>query len=1185
MSVTIDSLDIQIRSSAGSAAANIDRLADALGRLQQNASLTKVSNNLSKLGKALGELKVNSAGLSGIKGLAGALKSLVAVQKPGGLNSVLNSLKKVPEIISALDPTVMGQFAAKLRELAAALAPLATQIDKVSKSFSKLPANISRIVTATNRMTTATRQAAAAEEDHSEALDHKGINLAAAIANIQTYIGSLHQLVQALTRAIGSAMEWDGIQYRFDQAFGEDAQATYNWILKINEALGISIQEFMQYSGIYASLLKGFGVEQAKVTEISVGLTELTYDIWAYSNDRYKYLEDAAEAVRSAITGEIEPIRNAGIALTEASMQEYLDTVGMAHVSVEKLTEAQKAELRYAVMINSAMNQGIVGTYAREMDTAEGAVRRLTQQMKTLGQAFGSLFIPLLQMAIPWVTAFVQVLTEAVHWLAALFGVKIMEIDWSGTIGAGAAGVEDMAAGADSAAGSLKDAAKAAKKMKDYTLGFDELNVIDPTSASGGSGGAGGAGGAGGVTGGLGLDTGTLWDQALLDSASKKVDEIKAKILGFIEEFKTQIKIIAAALGLLSIAKLLGSLGKALELGTKFEGAMKNISKLATTAIIVTLQYTIMTELFDSFIDGEGFKNYVLALFAGALGTFALYSMWGPTGIVIGLGVTAAAALTATFEDGQVDSIEEVVTGLTGLAAAAGAVAVAWAKLGPVIKNSNLVQALIGIANGSPAASSALTFMFPTISKIVSGFTGAAKAVGAFLAGISGPVWVGIVAAITAVVSVVVFLKKNWEEVTAAVKGFFETNIVPKLEGIKESWEKMKSAIADILPESVIQWFRDVGEWIGKTVEKVKEWFKSIDWLDAIGKAFEVVGGIIFSVLGGALATTFSNIMQFIEGLVEWFSGLIQVISGFVEFWIALFTGGDLTEPIKKMKDGVVDIFKGLYDMTIGVIVNWVKSIIDWCTELWDELVGHSIIPDMVEAIIDWFKQLPKKVFTYVKEFVDGIIQRVKDLWNNIKTWYKSNIAPKFTKEYWKKTFDTIKTGLKEKLDEAWEKVKEFFSVEAWKKKVTDAIDTIKKNFKMPEFPKIKLSVEFDTNVGAVKTAIYEALGLQGWPKLSWSTYAQGGFPGVGEMFIAREAGPEMVGTINRRSAVANNDQIVEAVSQGVYQAVMAAMNGGRSGGQSVNVYLDGKQIYSSVKKTESERGLSIMGNQLGYSY
>ena len=91
MSVTIDSLDIQIRSSAGSAAANIERLADALERMRSNAKLTTVTNNLSKLSDALGKLQGTSTGLSNIRGLAGAMKSLSQVEKASGFNSLVTN--------------------------------------------------------------------------------------------------------------------------------------------------------------------------------------------------------------------------------------------------------------------------------------------------------------------------------------------------------------------------------------------------------------------------------------------------------------------------------------------------------------------------------------------------------------------------------------------------------------------------------------------------------------------------------------------------------------------------------------------------------------------------------------------------------------------------------------------------------------------------------------------------------------------------------------------------------------------------------------------------------------------------------------------------------------------------------------------------------------------------------------
>ena len=74
--------------------------------------------------------------------------------------------------------------------------------------------------------------------------------------------------------------------------------------------------------------------------------------------------------------------------------------------------------------------------------------------------------------------------------------------------------------------------------------------------------------------------------------------------------------------------------------------------------------------------------------------------------------------------------------------------------------------------------------------------------------------------------------------------------------------------------------------------------------------------------------------------------------------------------------------------------------------------------------------------------------------------------------------------------------------------------------------------------------------------------YALGGFPEQGQMFVAREAGPELVGNIGNKAAVVNNDQIVESVSQGVYAAVTEA-NSKNNTRQPVNVYIGNKKVYS----------------------
>lgn len=1246
MSTTIDSLDIQITTSAGQAEKKIGDLAEALGRLKENGKITVATNGLKKLGEALNTLNpaLNGLNAAKLRELKEAVAGLSSVQKLSGLNSALNTLKKVPDIISKLDASDLTKFATQMKRLSDALDPLATKIEKIGNGFSKLPSRVSKAVTATNKMATATDKAAAAAEKHSTALDHQGINLMAAIHNFESMYHVAQLVSQSMQAVIADAMEWDGIQYRFGRAFGEDAEEVYEYVQKVNDVLGINIQQFMQYSSLYGSLLSGFGMAQEKVTTISVGLTELSYDIWAAYNDRFKTLEDASEAVRSAITGEIEPIRNAGIALTEASLQEYLDQVGMAHVSIEKLSEAQKAEVRYAAMMNAALNQGIVGTYASEMQTAEGAVRSLSQAWKGLVQAIGSLFIPILQIAIPYLTAFVELLYEAVAAIANFFGIAFFEIDWGGTsggVGDIASGMQDAATGAGGVASGLEDAAAAAKKIKDYTLGFDELNVISPPSETGGSGGGGnGSGGAGDSGWGSGLDLDTLWDESIFAKASKQVDGLKEKIKDWFEEWKTEIAIVAGALGALSVTSLVESLLNAIGKADTFAGKINGIKQIAATAIILTIQYSLMDEFLGNFIEEGSWEDYAWAAVTAALGAFGSYLAWGKKGLILSLTITAVVSLQNALEDGSVDSTEELVTGLTGVATAIAAIGVAWKYISPVIAG---IKEFIQAAQLMAPEVGWFAALFPKLSGVlatVAGwFTTAAEAVGAFLGGISAPAWALIVAIIAAVVSVVYFLVKRWKEVKAAVKDFWKTNIVPKLEKMKESWDKIVAAVTDAkkalenaIPPEVKEKLKEAAKWVENLAKKFSDWFKSVEWLKAIGKAIEWVGAVIFSILGSVVAGVISSVVSWFEGLVKTVSGVIQIFSGFVEFLVALFTGGDVKEPIKKMIDGVKDYFVGLWDMVSGPIRGFVDGVIDFFTELWDELVGHSIVPDTVNGIVDWFTGLPDKVLGAIEDFTEDIKGYFEDLWDDIKswynthvapkltkahwrsvfdnvvngisskvgevktklstkwgevkTWYTTNVAPKLTASYWKEKFKGIKDGLDDKLEDAWEAVKDFFDPEEWKKKVEDAVEAIKKNFKMPEFPKIKLEVTYSTDVGKTKKLVYEALGLDGWPSLKWSTYAAGGFPSVGEMFIAREAGPEMVGSIGGRTAVANNDQIVAAVSQGVYSAVVAAMSATTSSnGQSVNVYLDGKQIYSSVKRVEAERGVSVMGTQLGYGY
>lgn len=92
--------------------------------------------------------------------------------------------------------------------------------------------------------------------------------------------------------------------------------------------------------------------------------------------------------------------------------------------------------------------------------------------------------------------------------------------------------------------------------------------------------------------------------------------------------------------------------------------------------------------------------------------------------------------------------------------------------------------------------------------------------------------------------------------------------------------------------------------------------------------------------------------------------------------------------------------------------------------------------------------------------------------------------------------------------------------------------------------------------------------------------YASGGSPDGGQMFIAREAGPELVGTLGRHTAVMNNNQIVSSVAAGVYRAVLAAMSANEGNGiTEVHVHLEGdaKKMFKVVQ-TEADNYLNSTG-------
>ena len=196
-----------------------------------------------------------------------------------------------------------------------------------------------------------------------------------------------------------------------------------------------------------------------------------------------------------------------------------------------------------------------------------------------------------------------------------------------------------------------------------------------------------------------------------------------------------------------------------------------------------------------------------------------------------------------------------------------------------------------------------------------------------------------------------------------------------------------------------------------------------------------------------------------------------------------------------------------------------------------------------------------------------------KKIWDSVIGWYKNIFGIKSPSTVFEGFGVNIMEGLLRGM-KGWDvEFKELFKgiVNAGIELFNQFIDWLNSKMRF-SWPAIEVAGVKILNAGSVQLFTIPKI-----PKM----YAQGGFPSFGELFIAREAGPELVGTIGRRTAVANNEQIVEAVAQGVYEAVSMAMrlNTKSEDSRELVINLDGR----TIARMQLQR-LNEEAQRLGYA-
>lgn len=305
-------------------------------------------------------------------------------------------------------------------------------------------------------------------------------------------------------------------------------------------------------------------------------------------------------------------------------------------------------------------------------------------------------------------------------------------------------------------------------------------------------------------------------------------------------------------------------------------------------------------------------------------------------------------------------------------------------KLSP--GTQNLILKLGGLA----------TILGPIVLAL-GGFMGAIAGISAGIAAIATPVG-GIVAAVVAIAAAIgvaivwlrKFLSGNSEaaqKVKAAWSSFYDNVIGPVVDGFRELWA------------NIVQAFNQIKNAISQNTGSWKSW---LGFLKELGIGVWAVLKGLFALIGEVLKGIFSALGSIIKAIGSLISGVIKIFKGLTDFLVGVFTGD-----WKRAWEGIKTIWDGLWDAIIGTLANVgeaivklisgiVNGIIAFFKNLYNVLVGHSIIPDMVNLIIYWFYKLTapiRSVFSSITSVVKSFASVMATFVSNIADKIKSAIS------------------------------------------------------------------------------------------------------------------------------------------------------------------------------------------------
>lgn len=1042
---------------SGDASQKITRLTNALTALSQVGNVkisSSIANQLTAINTALAGLKWTDG--DKLTSLANGLRPLSELGK-ANMTTFINQLSKLPKVIEDLEAADIDKFTQQMTALAAAMKPFADEMQKVSNGFSAFPSKIQKLITSTEKYNASARKATATTGKFTSGL--KALNVAAVAITFRK-IG--HFIAQAVTES----NKYQEDLNLFTVALGQYAAEAQNYAEKVSDVMGIDPAQWLRNQGVFNTLLTGFGDTAERAQLMSQNLTQLGYDISSFFNIS---IEDAMQKLQSGISGELEPLRRLGYDLSQARLEQTALNLGIKE-SVANMTQAEKAELRYyAIMTQVTTAQGDM---ARTLEAPANQLRILQAQLTQAARAIGNIFIPALNAILPYAIAVVQVIREIANALANLAGFKLTEVDYSG--------VNSAAVGAGSLADNLDDAAGAAKKLKQYTAGFDELNVFAPNTGSGSGAGAGGAGG-------FDFDLPTY--DFLGDAVQTRIGEIKKMIEDTLAEITTIVSGFMLAVGAILVVT---GVNIPLGVGLMAAGAVG----LAAT---IGLNWTAMSSELAS----------TLALITGVVGGFllALGAIMAFSGANLPLGIALMALGGASLVTAAVINwhnsdrhLTDALTTLTGVLAGASLAVGAMLAFTGVATGLGIALMAVGAVTLVSAAAlnwnsipDALASPLSRVGLLVSGAT---LALGAILA-FSGCMPLGIALMAIGATSLVSVMALNWN-------------------GLSDEIQNVIAIITTVVSVA----FLAIGAALVFSGANIP-----------LGLALLAAGAV---TMGTAIMPNWNdlsdNVQQKISMITTVVGGALLAVGA-----ILALSGVALPLGLGLMAAGALSL-GAVATLNWDFVVNSIKKVVSVITGI---LSGALIVLGVLLCLSGAGVGL-------------GLAVLAAGLSLSYAAWtLDDNPITRFVRQMANSII-----GL-----------------------VNGVIDAINDMFHI-QFN--GLSVMGITLIPAFDIRLVDI------PHIPF--FEDGGFPNEGQLFIAREAGAEMVGAMGHRTAVANNDQIVEGISagvsvanDGVIAAIYALLNVVEEKDFSVNI--GDNQIGESYDRYNRARGVRVNTGAFSNAY